>query len=281
MRVSRGRPLFRRCGRWAAARSSGPADAAPGASGGLLGAMMPAAHGAPAANSGCIILHPSTEPAGQRRSKIDPAARRHGSVSGCGDTAGNSPSARRREVSGARKYRRLDETWLMDFLIIFKFGSAVARFGGERAAGMLKPLALCRDVARRKDVPATDLLAAQVLAGRWWSNLGLTLIVPTFLVVIVGAIVRPGHLGREIGAYIIFLFVAMAACAFGQVPVQIYRMWRTRRGIRAMGSQAQRRPLPPDSGGLPRRRDFWIAAALPLIAFGVALYVALRERGGL
>lgn len=170
---------------------------------------------------------------------------------------------------------------MMDFLIIFRFGSAVARFGGERATGMLKPLALCRDVARRKDVAATDLLAAQVFAGRWWSNLGLMLILPLFLVFIVGAIVRPGHQGREIGAYIIFLFVAIAACAFGQVPVQIYRMWRTRRGIRAMGSQARRRPLPPDSDGLPKRRDFWIAVAIPLIAFGVALYVGLQARGGL
>lgn len=170
---------------------------------------------------------------------------------------------------------------MTDFLIIFKFGTAVARFGGERAVGMLKPLAVCRDVARRKAVPATDLLAAQVLAARWWSNLGLLLIVPLFLVFIVGAIVRPGHIGREIGAYIIFLFVATAACAFGQVPVQTYRMWRTRRGIRAMGSQARRRPLPPDSGGLPKRRDFWLAVAIPLIAFGVALYVGLRARGGI
>ncbi len=94
------------------------------------------------------------------------------------------------------------------------------------------------------------------------------------------ALVRPGHVGDLIGAAFVGIFAAVALAALGQVPVQTYRSHITMRGVRQMGGQATRRPMQPGSRGLPRKRDFWLAALIPDAVFVIVLVLRVRYPDG-
>jgi hypothetical protein len=111
---------------------------------------------------------------------------------------------------------------------------------------------------------------------RFWANVGLLLLLPSFVVGGLLALFRPGHAGDVVGAVFVGVFAVVSAGALSQVTVQTYRSFVTMRTVRRMDGRAARRPLTPGSRGLPRRRDFWLAALLPVL-FGV-IYLVLRLR---
>lgn len=169
---------------------------------------------------------------------------------------------------------KLDVTSVIDFLILYNVMSAYARLRGLETSRTQKTLETCREIGHAQSVPASSLLQAQTLAMRFWSNAGLLILLPIFVVGGVLALIRPGHAGDVVGAAFVGLFAAVSAAALGQVPVQTYRSFVTMRTARRMSGTATRHPLHPGSRGLPRKRDFWLASLIP-ITVGV-IYLILR-----
>jgi hypothetical protein len=115
---------------------------------------------------------------------------------------------------------------------------------------------------------------------RWWANIGVLALLPGLVIGGLLAATRPGHVGDIVAAAFVGIFAAVALAALGQVPVQTYRSQITMRGVRKMGGQATRSPLQPGSRGLPRRRDFWLAALIPVAVFVIVLVLRVQYPGG-
>ena len=95
----------------------------------------------------------------------------------------------------------------------------------------------------------------------------------------VAAVLHSSRTGRHVAAGVLLALGCMVACAASQVVTQSLRYWGTLHGMRRMGGRAVREPLPSDSFGLPKPRDFWVAAAVAAAGAGVLLYAAIRARG--
>jgi hypothetical protein len=163
---------------------------------------------------------------------------------------------------------------MIDFLIIFKVMTAYSRMRARETGRRQETLKACGEIGQGQTVPAVSLLDAQTLAMRFWANVGLLLLLPILVVGGLLALIRPGHVGDVVGAAFVFAFVAVSVAALGQVPVQRYRSFVTMRAAQRMGGQATRRPLPPGSRGLPRKRDFWLAMLVPITV--AVIYLILR-----
>jgi hypothetical protein len=163
---------------------------------------------------------------------------------------------------------------VVDFLIVFKVAGAYARRRGLDVGTMQKTLATCHKVGQGHSVPASWLLRAQTLSMRFWASAGFLLLLPDLLIAGLLALIRPGHAGDIAGAVFIGIFLQIALAALCQVPVQTYRSSITMRDVRRMGGQATRSPLQSGSAGLPKKRDFWLAAFIPIILS--VIYLVLR-----
>lgn len=169
---------------------------------------------------------------------------------------------------------------MIDFLIIFKVVSAYSRRRGLNDDRLGKTLDTCRDIASGESVPASWLLRAQTLAMRWWANIGLLALLPALPLGVILALIHPGHIGDLIVAVLVGIFAAVAVAALGQAPVQTYRSHITMRAVQRLGGQATRQPLQPESRGLPKKRDFWLAAVIPATVLLIVLVLRLQYPNG-
>ena len=150
-------------------------------------------------------------------------------------------------------------TMLVDYWLACKIGRLRSRM---RPAMRLRPLdtglpGLCRRVASGEQLPAGLLRQAQWFAVACWQWLAGLLLVLMLAVGILLSVVHRVHPAASVlsGLFVALLF--LLAAAMSQSVMAIYRVGKTRNYLRQSDFEARDRILPLDSGGLPRRADFW------------------------
>ncbi|MDX6395269.1 MAG: hypothetical protein QOJ73_6332 [Streptosporangiaceae bacterium] len=136
---------------------------------------------------------------------------------------------------------------------------------------------LCALVAHGNSLEAGQLWRAQDFAVRVWWRFGMTAIVLVLPIIGIGAAMRPGRVGTDIGSYIMLGLGALTGVALAQMGLLRYRADRTRFYLARAGWQAGGQPLPPGAAGLPRRADFWLMALIAVAAFAILLFAATRS----
>lgn len=163
----------------------------------------------------------------------------------------------------------------MEFWLACRFGRVWLRLRKGLRPDMQGPADLCAAAARGQPLPARELGEAQNFAVLVWWRAGMAIILWIFPIIAVGAILRPGQVGRDIGAALAGVPVFLTAMAMAQMGFIRYRSDRNRLYVRKAGHGAGDVPLPPGSPGLPRRRDFWVMLAVTLVVFAALLTAGL------
>ncbi len=135
----------------------------------------------------------------------------------------------------------------------------------------------CGAVARGESLPAGQLWRAQDFAVRVWWRFGMVAVMLTLLVIGIGAVLRPGRVGTDVGVGLIFGLACVMGVAGAQMVLLRYRADRTRRFVLRGGPKAAAQPLPPGAAGLPRWSDFWVMLVIALAVCAVFFYAAIHS----
>jgi len=136
---------------------------------------------------------------------------------------------------------------------------------------------LCTMVAHRNSLGAGQLWRAQDFAVRVWWRSGMTAIVLVLPVIGIGAALRPGRVGTDVGTGVLLGLVVLTGVALAQMGLLRYRADRTRSYLRRGGRQVGSEPLPPGAAGLPRWSDFWLMLLIAVAVFAILLFAATRS----
>jgi hypothetical protein len=143
------------------------------------------------------------------------------------------------------------------------------RLGGMPAA--------CQSIARGEPTPAEQIWRAQEFAVRVWWRFAVVIAIPSFLVIGVAAIVKPGPDGRDWAAAILGALGTLMIVGLGEAAVLRYRADQTQRYLLAGGAEARDKPLPAHTTGHPRRYDFWLMLSLVLLVCAILFYASTRS----
>jgi hypothetical protein len=134
----------------------------------------------------------------------------------------------------------------------------------------------CALVARGQQLTAERLRRAQGFAARAWWRAGMIMILLIFPVIGIGALLRPGRFGTDIGAGLIFTLGCLAGISIAQMWLLSFRSGLTRKYLAQSGTGAADEPLPLGSGGLPTQWDFWVMLLVTVVVFGILLFAGTR-----
>ncbi len=98
-----------------------------------------------------------------------------------------------------------------------------------------------------------------------------------FPVIGVGAVLRPGRIGTDIGVGIMFAALGAAAISMSQMGLLSYRAGRTGRYLLERDAQAGSEPLTPYDAGWPTRYDFWVMLCIALAVSGILVFAGTRS----
>ena len=113
-------------------------------------------------------------------------------------------------------------------------------------------------------------------ANVWWRAAiatGLLL----FPVIGIGALVRPGPVGTDIGVAIILAVGCLGGIAVLQMLLLSFRAGQVKWHLDDADPGAVEEPLPPGSLGLPSRWDFWVMLVIGLAVIGILLSAGTRS----
>jgi hypothetical protein len=138
----------------------------------------------------------------------------------------------------------------------------------------------CARIAHGQMLSAARLCRVQAFAARVWWRTAMAGLLFLFPVIGVGAVLRPGRIGTDIGVALMAVALCVAAVALAQMGVASFRSAQIRQYLLKSGPDAADQPLPRGSLGLPSRWDFWVTLLLALAVFGVLLYAGTRAAHG-
>ena len=92
----------------------------------------------------------------------------------------------------------------------------------------------------------------------------------------IGALVRPGPVGTDIGVALIFALGCLGGIAVLQMLLLSFRAGQIQWYLDGADPGAVEEPLPRGSLGLPSRWDFWVILVIGIAVFGILLYAGTR-----
>jgi hypothetical protein len=138
----------------------------------------------------------------------------------------------------------------------------------------------CALVASGQQLPAARLCRVQSFAARVWWRAGMAAALLLFPVIGLGAALRPGRIGTDVGVGVIFGLGCLAGAAMLQMGLLSFRSGVIRIYVLKAGPRAEDEVLPPGSLGRPSRWDFWVILMVALAVFAVLLYAGTRTTHG-
>lgn len=165
---------------------------------------------------------------------------------------------------------------LIEYWLAALYGRAWTRWPIGLALGDDVLLEACGAVAAGERVPAGVVRRVHEFASKVWSRLSVLVLLPGFLVLVFGAVIRPGSDGRDAIAWVLAALGLLATvAALLALMLRLRAKWTGDYLARA-GHEAGLEPLPSRASGSARWYDFWVVSAFGSAIFAILLYAGTR-----